>query len=72
MTSDPSTFPGLMTCEEVARMLRIDETTLKRWRMENRGPRWIKMGDSQNSPVRYSPDEVAGYLSSRTEGGDQP
>ncbi|WP_337187563.1 helix-turn-helix domain-containing protein [Phenylobacterium sp.] len=66
--------PGveLMKSEDVAALLLVDEVTLKRWRMENRGPRWIKLGDSQNSPVRYDRAEVNDFLRRRTEGEGVP
>ncbi len=72
MTTLSDTLDDLLTTEEVARILRIDEVTLKRWRMDNRGPRWVKMGDAQNSPVRYARSEVTAFIQRRTEGEVSP
>ncbi len=54
------------TESEVAERTRISLGTLRRWRLENKGPRYFKFG----SLVRYSEDDLAAWESSRPAGGD--
>jgi len=37
-------FPKLKSPPETAAMLRINENTLRRWRMDGKGPQWLKVG----------------------------
>ena len=43
----------LLTPNELAVRLKLHPGTLRRWRMEGIGPRWIKLGNAQSSAVRY-------------------
>jgi excisionase family DNA binding protein len=54
------------TESEVAERTRISLGTLRRWRLENKGPRYFKFG----SLVRYSEDDLAVWESSQPAGGD--
>jgi Helix-turn-helix domain len=51
----------LLTEEEVARQLRVSVASLRRWRLERRGPQFIKVG----ALVRYRPDEIEVYSGPR-------
>jgi|HubBroStandDraft_1064217.scaffolds.fasta_scaffold338407_1 excisionase family DNA binding protein len=51
---------------EVAEHTQISLGTLRRWRLENKGPRYFKFG----SLVRYPEDDLAAWESSRPAGGD--
>jgi hypothetical protein len=53
------------TESEVAEHTRISLGTLRRWRLENKGPRYFKFG----SLVRYSEDDLASWESSQPTGG---
>jgi predicted DNA-binding transcriptional regulator AlpA len=55
----------LLTEEEVARQLRVSVASLRRWRLERRGPQFIKVG----SLVRYRPDEIEVWLAALPTGG---
>ena len=48
----------LLTEEEVARQLHVSVASLRRCRLECRGPQFIKVG----SLVRYRPDEIEVWL----------
>lgn len=52
-------LPELMTTDEVARLLRIDRSTLSRWRTSGTGPRvtWL----SASTP-RYQRADIADWL----------
>jgi excisionase family DNA binding protein len=55
----------LLTEEDVARQLHISVASLRRWRLERRGPPFIKVG----SLVRYRPEEVEAWLATLPAGG---
>ena len=55
----------LLTEEEVARQLRVSLASLRRWRLERRGPQFIKVG----SLVRYRLDEIEAWLAALPTGG---
>ena len=52
--------------KEVAQIYNLSVTTLRKWRLLGRGPRFVKLGRS----VRYSAADLAGWLESRPFGGD--
>ena len=49
---------NLLTPNELAARLKISPTTVRRWRMEGYGPKWIKFGSAQSSAVRYEIEDV--------------
>jgi predicted site-specific integrase-resolvase len=55
----------LLTEEDVAKQLHVSLAALQRWRLEGRGPRFIKV----SSKVRYRPEELEEWLVSRPGGG---
>jgi len=54
-----------LTETEVAERTQISLATLRRWRLENRGPLYRKFG----SLVRYAEDELANWENSQPLGG---
>ncbi len=61
---------NLLTEEEVAKHLHVSLAALRRWRLEGRGPRFIKV----SALVRYRPEELEDWLASQPTGGasDRP
>jgi excisionase family DNA binding protein len=57
----------LLTEEEVAERLHVSLASIRRWRLERRGPQFIKVG----SLVRYRPDDLESWLASLPTGGAQ-
>jgi len=55
----------LMTEPEVADRLRVSLACLRRWRLERRGPRFLKVG----SRVRYPAEELDRWIESLPVGG---
>ncbi len=55
-----------LTESEVAERTQISLATLRRWRLENRGPKYRKFG----SLVRYAEDELANWEQNQPGGGD--
>lgn len=56
---------SLLTEEDVARELNLSLASLRRWRLEKRGPQFIKVG----SLVRYRPEDIEAWLLSLPTGG---
>jgi len=56
---------SLVTEHDVAEMLNVSVGTVRRWRLFDRGPRFLKIGAS----VRYRPEDVSDFLESRPTGG---
>jgi hypothetical protein len=56
---------NLMTEEDVSKRLNVSVASLRRWRLERRGPLFIKVG----SLVRYRPEDVEFWLAALPTGG---
>jgi predicted DNA-binding transcriptional regulator AlpA len=50
--------------KEVAQMLSISVAALRRWRLINRGPQWVKFG----SAVRYPEDALCEWVNNQPGG----
>ena len=57
--------PALLTETDLAQRLNVSLAALRRWRLENRGPTYRKLG----ALVRYDPKDVANWLHSCPVGG---
>jgi excisionase family DNA binding protein len=55
----------LMTEVELSERLNVSLASLRRWRLEGRGPRFVKVG----SLVRYRPEDLDEWLASLPAGG---
>jgi hypothetical protein len=56
---------NLLTEHDLAQRLHVSLASLRRWRLERRGPRFIKV----SSLVRYRPEDVDDWLSALPTGG---
>jgi len=56
---------SLLTEQEVAKKLCVSLAALRRWRLEGRGPKFIKV----SSLVRYRPEELEQWLAAQPTGG---
>lgn len=54
-----------MTEEEVSKVLNVSIAALRRWRLERRGPVFIKV----SSLVRYRPEDLESWLQTLPTGG---
>jgi len=52
----------LLTPKDVCEILSVSIETLNNWREANTGPKYIKMGERKNSPIRYRQSEVEDWL----------
>src|SRR5262245_52854226 len=58
---------ALLTEVEVSKQLRVSLAALRKWRVEKRGPQFLKLG----SLVRYRQQDIDLWLSSLPMGGTQ-
>jgi excisionase family DNA binding protein len=56
---------NLMTETEVAKRLNVSVASVRRWRLEKRGPAFVKVG----ALVRYRPEDLDAWLSELPTGG---
>jgi len=52
--------------QEVSKRLNVSVATLRRWRLEKRGPTFVKVG----SLVRYRPEDLDSWVATLATGGD--
>jgi excisionase family DNA binding protein len=50
---------GLLTIQDVSRILNVPVKTLKRWRHDGEGPHSFRIGPRQ---IRYRPESVERYI----------
>jgi predicted DNA-binding transcriptional regulator AlpA len=51
---------SLLTEQALAKHIQVSLAALRRWRIEGRGPKYLKLG----ALVRYRPEDVARWLAS--------
>jgi excisionase family DNA binding protein len=57
---------SFLTEQEVSKRLNVSVATLRRWRLEKRGPMFVKVG----SLVRYRPEDLDSWVAALPTGGD--
>jgi len=57
----------LLTETDLAERLHVSLASVRRWRLEQRGPQFIKVG----SLVRYRPEDLELWLAALPTGGSQ-
>ena len=65
VTKEVPMLIDLLTEMDVAQKLHVSLACLRRWRLEKRGPPFVKIGQL----VRYRPDELENWLRSLPTGG---
>ncbi len=51
----------MLTTKELAERWSMAIGTCENWRQQGKGPRWVKMGKTANSDVRYRLRDVEAY-----------
>jgi excisionase family DNA binding protein len=54
-----------LTEKEVAKQIKVSLASLRRWRLMQRGPRFVKVG----ALVRYRPEDLEQWMASFPPGG---
>jgi hypothetical protein len=54
----------------VAPLVNVSRATLRRWRKQNKGPPFFKLGPEKGAAVRYDLDDVESWLAARRSGGE--
>ncbi len=57
-----------LTEKDVAKQINVSLATLRRWRLEQRGPRFVKIG----ALVRYRPEDLEQWMAALPTGGTAP
>lgn len=58
---------SLLTETDISTHLRVSIACVRRWRLERRGPKFLKIG----SLVRYRPEDVEEWINARPAGGER-
>ena len=64
----PKVLIQLLNEHQVAEMLGVSLSTVRRWRLLKRGPRYLKLG----ALCKYRVEDISAWLESRPTGGGQP
>ena len=59
---------SFLTEKEVAKQIRVSLASLRRWRLVQRGPRFVKVG----ALVRYRPEDLDEWMTTLPAGGTAP
>jgi len=59
---------SFLTEKEVAKQISVSLASLRRWRLVQRGPRFIKVG----ALVRYRPEDLEQWMETLATGGTTP
>lgn len=51
----------MLTTDELATRWRMKTNTLRRWRVDNMGPPYIKMGSGPKATVRYRLSDIENF-----------
>ena len=55
----------LLTSVQTAKLIGVKPQTLRLWRLQGRGPSYIRLGDSPKAGVRYSELDILDWLKAR-------
>lgn len=61
-------LPLFFTPIEAAELLRLSRRTLEKMRLQNRGPRYYRVGDGAKCRVLYSLADIADWLAQHARG----
>lgn len=69
MTSDGRNLPVFLTSEELAAMIRTSKRTLEDWRLDGKGPPWVRAGVPPSARVLYPLDATLKWLTDNGQRG---
>jgi hypothetical protein len=51
----------LLTPKDLRARWKLSDDTLRKWRVSNTGPSYIKLGDTRNAQVRYRLEDIEAF-----------
>lgn len=61
----------LLTPQQVSDLLQISVGTLENWRMRGHEPKYLKLGGTHRSPVRYRQQDVEDFMFEDAKGNEK-
>ena len=55
----------LLSSAQTAQLIGVKAQTLRLWRLQGKGPRYIRLGDSPKARVGYSDSDILDWLNAR-------
>lgn len=59
----------ILTSKDLAARWKVTEQALRHWRMKNKGPSYIKLGEGKKATVRYRLEDVEAWEKQHDIGG---
>jgi predicted DNA-binding transcriptional regulator AlpA len=67
MTSHkPENLPNLLSSREAASLLGVRPLTLRKWRCDGTGPRFVRLGTGRRSRAAYRLSDLEAWLEARS------
>ena len=64
--ANPSTTSPLLTSPHAATWLGVKPQTLRKWRCQGKGPRFVRRGTGRHSPAAYRLADLEAWVDSRS------
>jgi hypothetical protein len=61
-----STTPALFTSPQAALWLGVKPQTLRKWRHQGKGPRFVRLGTGRHSPAAYRLADLEAWVDARS------
>jgi len=61
-----STPPSLLPSPQAAAWLGVQPQTLRKWRCQGKGPRFVRLGTGRQSPAAYRLADLEAWVESRS------
>ncbi len=65
-TPQPTIAPALLTTPQAAAWLNLKPQTLRKWRHQGKGPRFVRLGTGRQSPAAYRLSDLEAWLEARS------
>lgn len=58
--------PQLLTTSEAAKLLGVQDQTLRVWRLTGKGPSYVRLGSGRFARASYTHEAIASWITART------
>jgi predicted DNA-binding transcriptional regulator AlpA len=62
----PGSLPSMLTSPQAAGFLGISPQTLRKWRCDGTGPRFVRLGTGRRSRAAYRLEDLQAWLEARS------